>query len=521
MKNKFKFLLFEAASKLHTIKNFIFKLKSLSYFRRVRNHIFKQVLFIIIFMIALSNYKKLDIIFYPKNIFNIGLHASLYDKTYEEFANIYETATSPGFFKFLEIKNERDYSSFKGLPLEKADVNINFEGNTINLVLPIYTEKNRYYLPLTELIEKLNGTIDFDDNYININFQNNLTQLSIKDDSYIAFNETKHLNKKLLISDEIIYVSMFDFCKIFNLKTHWNENEKILSFYFNKDDYSQKSNPNSGRPALLRLEDITAGGSYTTFEDLEKLRIVADYLYKENIPFHVAWIPRYINPVSNPPIDNDISNHYSMFNSNFVFTLDYLINRNGAIGLHGYTHQYGSSVSVGGKEFPQFLKDNIPRTDEYASQRINSAIEAAKTLDIPCIFFEAPHYSILPNQAKVVENYFDYMYEPYTPDGYTESKQLIKVNRGDRIIKYIPTPLDYLEPTDDVNKMISKLNTLKPDLLGSFFFHPYIEFKYIQTTRNSQTGYPNYTYSNSSMLHSLFKAFEEKGFKFEYIYDLK
>lgn len=477
----------------------------------------KFSLLLIIIMLLLFSYTQKNIIFNTRNLLNLELHA--FENTNHYDAYVHHPASNNNT-KFLEAQNGIDYSNFKGLSMDKTNINISFESKPLNLTLPVYTEKNRYYLPLTEIIEKLNGSIDFKDNSIVLNLNNNSIELNPSDNSYLRLDKINYLNKEIIVSEQFIYISMFDFCKIFNLITDWDKDNNIISLYYNKEQVLQKSPISSGRPALIRLEDITAGGSYTSFEDLEKLRIVADYLFKENIPFHVAWIPRYINPLANPPIDNDISKEYSMFNSAFLFTLDYLVDRNGIIGLHGYTHQYGNTISVGGKEFPQFSKDNIPRTDEYALQRVTLAINTAKELDIPCIFFEAPHYSLLPNQAKIIENYFDYMYEPYTPDGYTESKQLIKIKRGDRIIKYIPTPLDYLEPYDNVNKMISKLNVLKPNLLGSFFFHPYIDFKYISITRDSETGYPTYSYSENSTLHILLKAFEDKGFKFVRISDL-
>jgi Uncharacterized protein conserved in bacteria (DUF2334). len=50
-------------------------------------------------------------------------------------------------------------------------------------------------------------------------------------------------------------------------------------------------------------------------------------------------------------IDNDPSTQLSMHNTDFIFTLDYLIDKNGLIGLHGYTHQQGNEESADGIEF--------------------------------------------------------------------------------------------------------------------------------------------------------------------------
>ena len=104
-----------------------------------------------------------------------------------------------------------------------------------------------------------------------------------------------------------------------------------------------------GRVALIRFEDVTAGDEYLDSDNLEKFRVVADYMFSAGVPFHIAWIPRFIDPPNG--IDNDISKDYSMPNANFLFTIEYLLNRNGVIGLHGYTHQYGNEVSADGTEF--------------------------------------------------------------------------------------------------------------------------------------------------------------------------
>lgn len=72
-------------------------------------------------------------------------------------------------------------------------------------------------------------------------------------------------------------------------------------------------------------------------------------MFSAGIPFHIPWIPRFVDHKNG--IDNDISKDYSMPNANFLFTMEYLLNRNGIIGLHGYTHQYGDEVSAVGTEF--------------------------------------------------------------------------------------------------------------------------------------------------------------------------
>ncbi|MGV2805802.1 DUF2334 domain-containing protein, partial [Clostridium perfringens] len=49
--------------------------------------------------------------------------------------------------------------------------------------------------------------------------------------------------------------------------------------------------------ALIRLEDIGPGGWYETEEQQAKLLVIAQFLHHQQIPFHLAVIPRYVDPV--------------------------------------------------------------------------------------------------------------------------------------------------------------------------------------------------------------------------------
>jgi hypothetical protein len=418
--------------------------------------------------------------------------------------------------KHKPVPNTRDFSSFKELNLEKDNIKLGFEGKVLDLVLPVYIEKNRYYLPLTELVEKIGGTSKIEENILSLELNNNLIKVDVKANTFSQGDKTQKLKRHIIFSNDFCYISLIDLCRIFNLKADWNTDNKTISLFNNRDKLEVTESPASEKTALLRLEDITAGQRYSNSETLEKLRIISDYLYSQNIPFHVAWVPRYIDPTKNPIVDNDPSKQNNMFNSDFVFTLDYFEERNGIIGLHGYTHQFDNTVSIDANEFHRSPKDRIPSTDAYTQERINLAIASAKALDIPYGFFEAPHYAAAPNVLRVLEKNFDYLYQPYSPDGFSESKKLVVKKLGDRTIKYIPTPLDYVDGKNDTDKMIKKINTLAPDLLASFFYHPSIEFEDIKLSKDN-TGYPSYTYSPDSTLHRIIKASKDKGYKFKTI----
>jgi len=90
---------------------------------------------------------------------------------------------------------------------------------------------------------------------------------------------------------------------------------------------------------------------------------------------------------------------------------------------------------------------------------------------------------------------------------------------GNKTTTYIPTPLDYVDGKNDVNRMINKFRNLSPNVLASFFYDPNFEFDSI-TLSKDHDGYASYTYG-SSVVHQLLKVFQEKGYRFAKITELK
>lgn len=419
----------------------------------------------------------------------------------------------------LENSKNNKIFVFDNTNMKAVKINIKYENTALKLLAPIYAENNRYYIPITEVLNKMGGTISKTNSNITLQLNQSSIQIDGSKDEFIKNQNVFKLKKKLICNDNLIYITMFDFAKMFDLKAQWNIEDNTLSLYKNREKDNLAAVKHNGRPALIRLEDITAGGRYKSEESLEKLRIVCDYLYREGIPFHIAWIPRYINVTDN--IDNDLIKNYSMINADFVFTLDYFIDKGGIIGLHGYTHQYGKTESVDGIEFHRAIGDGIPKDIEYAQNRINKALETASQLKIPCNFFEAPHYAILYPQLDVVEKNFEYIYEPYSEDGgISECKNVFCKHGYEKNIKYIPTPLNYVDGKNDCKNMLNKISSLNKNLIGSFFYHPYIEFDDIEILK-TEDGYSCYKYSNESVLHQIINRLKVNGFTFCKINDIK
>ena len=124
-----------------------------------------------------------------------------------------------------------------------------------------------------------------------------------------------------------------------------------------------------------------------------------------------------------------------------------------------------------------------------------------------------PHYDATKLQKRIIGEYFDYMYEAYK----TQSEKVIsKVEIKNKIVRFIPTPLDYVDGTKDINNIINKIAKLPEETLASFFYHPNIEFEYIKIGRD-KAGHSIYTHSENSS--QSIKVFSEKNYEFKSIRD--
>jgi hypothetical protein len=255
--------------------------------------------------------------------------------------------------------------------------------------------------------------------------------------------------------------------------------------------------------ALIRLEDVGPGGYYESAESQMKLLAVADYLYRHGVPFQVAVISRFVNPELG--IDCTIG-PYDSASVRFVQTLHALCARGASLGMHGYTHQFGQSISGEGYEFAYSgCKKDCPPGDSqeslsemnhfqhsYAYSRFYKALSAFHAAGLRPDWFETPHYTASEVQRKILEACTWLIYEdnPDAPD----TRQV--TFRSSRSILgktyYVPTPLGYVGGAtveQDVNRIMSQANRFGQEDLASFFYHPFLEFPYIHMRKN---GPPHY-----------------------------
>jgi len=281
------------------------------------------------------------------------------------------------------------------------------------------------------------------------------------------------------------------------------------------------------RKALIRLEDVGPGGPYSSAESLKKLKIIADYLKSEQVHFHISLIPHYIDPPSgySKSIDTMDDPFIILFNE----TINYMnqCSSGRAVGMHGYTHQFAQSASAVGDEFyssnctqncppedmPAAVFDREAFFSSYASSRMIAGYECFKKSYIPLSWgFSTPHYTASYTQREILEAWSGIFYEnnPWIDD----SKRVSIIDRDSpfyRGVIYVPTPLYYvdgLRAEETIARIINALDDYGEDDLASFFYHPYLEFDFIQVAGEG------YTYAENSYLKRLIRAFRERGFTF-------
>jgi hypothetical protein len=414
---------------------------------------------------------------------------------------LYKSKSVSNFNKPSSIKNcyTLDELDAKSSNIEYIEdkINFKFDKTNLNFKKPVILSTGRIYIPFNEFIKY------FEAEKVKYNIEIKPLENSIYINNKIY---TLHSNKIEYNGD--LYLSIFDCTKIFNLVTSWNYDKKSVTFYHNISSPNFAPKNDTGQKALVRLEDFMASKDSI---DLEKTRLIVDYLYENNIPIHLSWIPKYLNPVKK--IINDPTKNYCLYNLEFLYTLDYTLDKNGLIGLHGYTHQFNYGISSEDFEFG----DNSNNTPKKTRALIENSIESAKELNIPISYFEFPHYTATDEQFKIAEEYFDILYENLPKR--SEQFQVERVNKDNRVISYIPTPFYYPKKIDGSDE-VKKFDEITNESLISFFIHPILEFKSIKRI-SSKDSYPKYEYSSNSALHNIIQNLKSRDVTFTDILKIK
>lgn len=413
----------------------------------------------------------------------------------------YDTTRGQEFLKKIYSDNEKN-EEVKKAPYKVSFI---FKNNKMNFKKDILYKDNRLYISISDFIKYFGLNEKINDNEIEIG---SIVNVNLRDKIFYKNESKTSLRGDIFKENGEYYMSIFDLCEILDLNTYWDyENNKIYISKNEANKSQQKIYGDKKKKGYIRFEDFTAGDVYISQSALEKVRKVADYMNENDESFSVSWVPRYIS--NSDKIDNDISKEETMENSNFIFTLDYLINRGGNIGLHGYTHQYKDTDSVIGAEFGD---DNCNDPEEIRS-RVESALNIANNINIPISYWETPHYKTTADQQKIFEEYFKIIYEPEIG---IYNKKII-TSKNNSITKYIPTPLSYVE--DDTGEgMLNRIRENKNQEF-SLFYHLSIEIKSIDVSIDNN-GEIIYKYDDNSILKKIVSLADELGYRFSDINEI-
>jgi uncharacterized protein YdaL len=281
------------------------------------------------------------------------------------------------------------------------------------------------------------------------------------------------------------------------------ETDRYLAFGDMLYDVFGVAVPTERHRALIRIEDVSAEN------DPDNLRKLADYLASEQVPFSIATIPQYVDPLGayNDGVPKSVSLSQA---PDTLAAIQYMVQRGGTVIMHGYTHQYSnvqnpySAVSADDYEFYRahldatnaVIYDGPVSEDsvDWATQRITAGLGefAAAGLPRPTIF-EWPHYAASDLDAQALRGCFAVVYQQAmyftgvlsgaTPD-YQKNIAIFApyVTQDAYGFEMIPENLgnyasasDAQTPTRSAADIVrvAQANRVVRDGFASFFFHGY------------------------------------------------
>jgi len=256
---------------------------------------------------------------------------------------------------------------------------------------------------------------------------------------------------------------------------------------------------------LVRFEDV---GALVT---VASMRTLTDYMFSKRIPFAIAAIPHYMDPLG--AYNGGVAQSVPMSQaSNLNRALTYAIPRGGQIVMHGYTHQYGNRknphTGVSGDDFEFWnIVQNTPVAEEgsstaWAVARLRAGKQQMAAQGYAPFAWEAPHYQSSPMSIRAAKQEFAKTYQrvvyytsdlpdlvgsaskprdfavgqffPYFIKQDYYGQQIVPENLGNieyNICSVDPSScFDYTWQDLELN---AKYALVVRDGFGSFFFHPF------------------------------------------------
>jgi uncharacterized protein YdaL len=252
--------------------------------------------------------------------------------------------------------------------------------------------------------------------------------------------------------------------------------------------------------AMVRLEDVGA------LVSVKAMKTLSDYLYTKKIPYSIATIPLYVDPLGayNGGVPMTVGLAQA---TNLKKALNYSVARGAEIVMHGYTHQYGkmknphTGVSGDDYEFWNIVANSPVAEDstDWVMGRLNAGLNDLVSNGYSPVAWEAPHYHSSGLAAKAAPLVFKTTYQrvvyhtadkprfsgtskdfsvgqfyPYVINKDYYNQRVLPENLGN--IEY---DIHTIDPTSNFNYTWQDLYTNAQyalavrDGFASFFFHPF------------------------------------------------
>lgn len=259
-------------------------------------------------------------------------------------------------------------------------------------------------------------------------------------------------------------------------------------------------------PAYIRLEDVHP------LSDPKRLRAAAEELAKRDIPYMIAVIPVYTDPIT--------GRRYHFEDQREVLkVLKYMQDNGGSVVLHGYTHQFRDSETGEGFEFwdvenqmpiyhgpkdkvVQLSEDDFESEEKYEAhmsanrnferqyieERLTRGVQELANYGLYPLAFEAPHYTLSQHGYRVVSDFFStYVGQVQLSDENWEIMDTTPYASQPTILNgmlLLPETIGYVQPEaeDPVNDMMESADfyqVTEGGLIGAFY-HPYLGVEGLQ-----------------------------------------
>lgn len=253
--------------------------------------------------------------------------------------------------------------------------------------------------------------------------------------------------------------------------------------------------------AMIRLEDVSA------LVSVDAMKTLTDYLYGKRIPYSIAVIPKYVDPlgVYNGGVAQTVPLSQAV---NLKKSLNYAVARGAEIVMHGYTHQYSdmrnkyTSVSGDDYEFWNIVANTPVAEDstQWALGRYTAGLNDLTANGYNPVAWEAPHYHASPLASKATPQVFKTTYQRVVYFTADKPNLLAKVSKDFGVGQIFPyvIPKDYygqrvlpesignieydisaIDPSSNFNYTWQDLlinaqyGLVVRDGFASFFFHPF------------------------------------------------